>query len=523
MEWTKFLLGGAAIGLVVGMWKQIRAAAWKICSMFVQEVELRDSTVAAAVAGYLMKHYRRLGPATREYSAAIDYHVRDGQRRLGNIAYERFGNQSLLLRAGWRPVFFEAADSAGGVYPEVAAGGGQKPASAQSNATARLWFVRGTIDSDRLIADAVQQWNQVGWELSDRGAGGRRRFFIRYVPSVKDKAGAGGVASSWQYFHNIRLLDLEPGAIGLGARCAGGMLERLFFPDEMQPLIDEVKIWRKSQDWYESRGIPWKRGWLLYGKPGTGKTALASAFAHDLDLPIFVFHLAELGNLELMSEWKAMLASAPCIALIEDMDAVFHGRENVSRRAGAAGTGEAEAPRGHQALLSFDVLLNCIDGVDRAEGVFTIVTTNHVEWIDPALGQPVARDDGSYEFVSTRPGRIDRAISLAEMKPYVQHRMAAHILAGLPEAHDAMMRDLAAHPDRKETPAQFQQRCNQLALQQFWQAGTTTSAAPGTSASAGAGPDAASGREPRGAAKPASLHGPNGEPHGARRADLLEP
>jgi hypothetical protein len=517
MEWTKFLLGGAAIGLVVGMWKQIKAAAWRFGSIVVQEVELRDSTLAAAVAGYLVKHYRRLGPAAREYSAAIDYHVRDGQRRLGNIAYERFGNHSLLLRAGWRPVFFEAADSSAGVYPEVAAGGAQKPASVQSNAAARLWFVRGTIDSDRLIAAAIQEWNQVGWELSDKAAGGRRRFFIRYVPSAKDKGGAGGVASSWQYFHNIRLLDLEPGAIGLGARCAGGMLDRLFFPDEMQPLIEEVKIWRKSQDWYESRGIPWKRGWLLYGKPGTGKTALASAFAHDLDLPIFVFNLAELNNLELMSEWKAMLASAPCIALIEDMDAVFHGRENISRRAGAASLGELEALRGQQGLLSFDVLLNCIDGVDRAEGVFTIVTTNHVDCIDPALGQPVARGDGSYEFVSTRPGRIDRAIELAEMKPCVQKRMAAHILAGLPEAHEAMMRDLEAHPDRKETPAQFQQRCNQLALQQFWQIGALRSAG-----SASAGAMASAGSASAGAMASAGASA-NGESNGARHVDRLEP
>ena len=73
---------------------------------------------------------------------------------------------------------------------------------------------------------------------------------------------------------------------------------------------------------------------MLYGPPGTGKTALARAFAEDLNMPIYVFNLAEMSNHELMRVWSEMQVNVPCIALIEDIDNVFNGRENVARKHG---------------------------------------------------------------------------------------------------------------------------------------------------------------------------------------------
>ena len=39
-----------------------------------------------------------------------------------------------------------------------------------------------------------------------------------------------------------------------------------------------------------------------------------------------------MGNHELMKAWSEMQMNVPCIALIEDIDNVFHGRENVARK-----------------------------------------------------------------------------------------------------------------------------------------------------------------------------------------------
>ena len=38
--------------------------------------------------------------------------------------------------------------------------------------------------------------------------------------------------------------------------------------------------------------------------------------------------------------------------------------------------------------LTFDCLLNCLDGVERSDGIFTIITTNDIAKVDPALGHP---------------------------------------------------------------------------------------------------------------------------------------
>ncbi len=68
--------------------------------------------------------------------------------------------------------------------------------------------------------------------------------------------------------------------------------------------------------------------------------------------------------------WKEV----PCVAMFEDIDAVFHGRRNVAVASGPS--------------LTFDCLLNCLDGVQRANGLLTFMTTNHLELVDPAIGQP---------------------------------------------------------------------------------------------------------------------------------------
>jgi SpoVK/Ycf46/Vps4 family AAA+-type ATPase len=186
-----------------------------------------------------------------------------------------------------------------------------------------------------------------------------------------------------------------------------------------------------------------------------------------------------MSNHELIKSWTEMQVNVPCVALIEDIDNVFHGRENVVRRSSMMSlmfadkddknkNGKKDDGLRDLSPLTFDCLLNCLDGVERTDGIFTIVTTNDLSKIDPALGQPRKLPDGTTEFISTRPGRVDKAVELTYMEPADKKVMAKRILGEYADEYLQMLEFIDRFPDLSETPAQFQERCGQVALRCFW-------------------------------------------------------
>ena len=150
-----------------------------------------------------------------------------------------------------------------------------------------------------------------------------------------------------------------------------------------------------------------------------------------------------LHNQELQESWSRMLSEVPCMAVIEDIDSVFHGRENVVSK-------EKQA-------LTFDCLLNCLDGIQRANGLFVAVTTNHIERIDEALASP----DGE---ISSRPGRIDRTLYIGNLDEECRLKIARKIL------HDRIdLQERLVYEGDGDTAAQFQERCSRVALEMLWQ------------------------------------------------------
>jgi mitochondrial chaperone BCS1 len=61
-------------------------------------------------------------------------------------------------------------------------------------------------------------------------------------------------------------------------------------------LIADAKDFLRSEDWYAERGIPFRRGYLLHGVPGSGKTSLIHAIAGELGLDIYVVSLSSKGS-----------------------------------------------------------------------------------------------------------------------------------------------------------------------------------------------------------------------------------
>lgn len=474
MDALSLVAGGTALTFIATSWARIKHFGWRICNTFIQDVVITDPATRGSVTNYLVANFERVGLYDRMYDSRTDF--LQAENRNGLVAYEYLGDHSVWFRKGWRLLY-------------LSVGKDEKTGAVGSK---RLLALRGTFDFDALVEAAVAEVNQRNWTIDARKS---RRFFVRHIPDpeVDGKAPPTGNAYAWQYEPRYRTLGRKPSEIGLAAADAGSKVDRLFFPEPVKRMIEEVRIWAKSREVYRKLGIPWKRGWLLHGPGGTGKSALAAAFAHDLDMPIFVYNLAEMDNLSFMAEWRKMLTNTPCVALIEDFDNVFHGRTNISGDAmgfgrmfsgvgrkkaeTAVGNGEeAEVGKRFGNRLSFDVILNCLDGVERSEGLFTIITTNKVEHIDEALGRPVALEDGSTDFVSTRPGRIDKAIELTFMEQGVKERMARRMLADTPDLLAEVLAGIEANPI-KETPAQFQDRCGQMALRRYWEGRTPPQAA----------------------------------------------
>jgi chaperone BCS1 len=75
-------------------------------------------------------------------------------------------------------------------------------------------------------------------------------------------------------------------------------------------------------------GIPYRRGYLLYGPPGCGKSSFITALAGHLDLGICILNLSDRSLSD--DRLNHLLSSAPqqTIVLLEDVDAAFVSRED---------------------------------------------------------------------------------------------------------------------------------------------------------------------------------------------------
>lgn len=482
------LAGGAILGLVTATWKYIKSFAWRIVSLVIQRCEITTEAVHFPVICHLLNRYGKSRIYDKVFGARRTF-LRDG--RFGLIPYEHFGNRALVFWKGPFPIVVSVGGSrvSGGGTNDQTDGG----SAADQGVFSSITTIRGSVDVEAIVAEACAERNALTWDVQDQAQSRRRRYFIKFNPGGGEADGGrqedGGLA--WYQRDNFRLLRHAPGELGRPTPSHGSALEQLIFPERIYQLIDEVRLWRNSRDWYRERRIPWKRGWCLHGPPGTGKTALARAFAEDLDLPIFVYNLAEMKeNTELQQSWRAMQSSVPCIALIEDVDSVFHGRENVAWRRqfpvgallGGGDGGGAAAGGGSETTMirgiTFDCLLNCIDGVELNEGVFLIMTTNDISKVDDALGVPRTLPDGTVEHISTRPGRLDKAIELTYMRNEDKLEMAERILGDYPPELERMRKFVAQWPELEETPAQFQERCAQVALARYWRLPDQEPAAP---------------------------------------------
>ena len=165
-------------------------------------------------------------------------------------------------------------------------------------------------------------------------------------------------------------------------------LDTIYLPEGViDAIVSDVNQFLEIKDKYRLLGIPWRRGFLLHGPPGTGKSSLVQALATHLELPLYYLNLAGVDRSEDLQRLVNNV-STRSILLIEDVDCVPAARERVTDKEGHETT---------KGIIASD-LLNVIDGVVATEGRLLVLTTNHPERLDPAL---------------VRKGRIDREFHLS--------------------------------------------------------------------------------------------------------------
>ena len=261
-------------------------------------------------------------------------------------------------------------------------------------------------------------------------------------PSRDTDEPSSDVSSSWDCVNTQvdRSFMYEPSRY-IKNRQGKDPLRGLFFDDNVHQLIESLRNWFSRRDWYEERGIPWRTGVMSHGPGGTGKSSLARAVAQILGIPLQQFYLNTMTDREFMRAWDEM--PTPCVVAFEDFDTVFHGREPVTV---------------HKSL-SFECVLNKISGISSVNGVLLMVNTNHLEHIDPALGQ--LDSNGR----PTRPGRIDHILELGYTSEKVRTDIAEFVLGGWADNLKAEV--CAIGNTAPFTAAQFQSMCIQKALERM--------------------------------------------------------
>ncbi|XP_024982065.1 AAA-ATPase At3g50940-like [Cynara cardunculus var. scolymus] len=168
------------------------------------------------------------------------------------------------------------------------------------------------------------------------------------------------------------------------------------------------------REYYRKVGKAWKRGYLLHGPPGTGKSSLIAAIVNYLNFDIYDLELTDIKS---NSELRSLLVATAnrSILVVEDIDCSVELHDRVAVEAAkAVGRKKRENyPKEKEVTLSG--FLNFVDGLWSSCGDERIIifTTNRKNKLDPAL---------------IRPGRMDLHIHMSYCTPCGFRLLASNYL-----------------------------------------------------------------------------------------------
>ncbi len=168
---------------------------------------------------------------------------------------------------------------------------------------------------------------------------------------------------------HIRVIDGEDVPYTKDAKWAD-----LFLPEEIKLELKElVENFLESKDFYQEKKIPWKRGILLFGEPGNGKTSIIRTIISEYNFKPVTFVPG--ANAESMREaFSYAEEQNPALLYIEDLDSLIENGLDIS------------------------TFLNLLDGISAKNGLLVIATANDVKKLKANIMKRPSRFDRKWEI-----------------------------------------------------------------------------------------------------------------------------
>ncbi|GLJ34207.1 hypothetical protein SUGI_0687520 [Cryptomeria japonica] len=145
-------------------------------------------------------------------------------------------------------------------------------------------------------------------------------------------------------------------------------------------ILRDLDRFKGGREFYRRIGRCWKRGYLLHGPPGTGKSSLIAAIANHMRYDVYDLELTQVID---NNDLRALLRQTKgrSVIIIEDIDCSINLGQRVSN---PPPVNQVEQKRRG---ITLSGLLNFTDGLWSCSGEERIIvfTTNHKEMLDPAL------------------------------------------------------------------------------------------------------------------------------------------
>ena len=185
-----------------------------------------------------------------------------------------------------------------------------------------------------------------------------------------------------QIFYKDEIATYKPGIYTYERGSFGPYLQKVHISVDDEPILDkiytkdiitETNRFFSSKEFYDKNKLPFKRGLLMYGPPGNGKTSLIRAITSltKNSYSIMIDCSSDDIPKDMAQYLTTVLGSnAKKILIFEDIDSLQHGNKSK--------------------------FLNLLDGMTDLSSTFILATTNHIDQLDAAIVQ--------------RPSRFDRVL-----------------------------------------------------------------------------------------------------------------